>query len=246
MKISYATDIGQVRSKNEDYVATFTNQTFCQLALLADGLGAYHGGEVASKMTVEELGKLFQSTTLQTVEAAVIWLDQAIAQINHQLVQSSHDTLKYYGMATTLVGFLFLKEKVVIFHVGDSRAYEFTSDQLKLLTHDHSLVFEMYQLGYLTKTEAERHNQRNQLTRVIGCNDKIKVDYLIKPINPQALYLLCSDGLTKMLSEDQIANILNTPGSLSPKVQKLIQAAKQAGGYDNVTVLLAKAEGVKK
>src|SRR5688572_8910244 len=231
---SYKTDTGRQRTRNEDsYFARGP------LYAVADGMGGAQAGEVASRIAAEafepaERGSEAPEAFLRTVVQA------ANAQI-HSL--SVHDSSRS-GMGTTLTAALVEGDEISIGHVGDSRAYRFRDGELKLLTSDHSLVEELRRQGRLTEEEAETHPQRSIITRALGPESEVEVDTMTVSARPDDVYLICSDGLTTMVKDAKVQEILAESQSLDEATTWLVNEANEAGGRDNITVVAFRlAEG---
>ena len=228
------TDTGRRRRRNEDAF-------LCEppLFAVADGMGGAQAGEVASRLAAEslreqELGNL--SALEQTVEL--------IREANRRVYAYSSENASTRGMGTTMTVALVEGSVVTIGHVGDSRAYLLRDDQLTQLTQDHSLVAELVRSGRLSPKEAESHPRRSVITRALGTDSDVEVDVFSLRAQDGDLFLLCSDGLTSMVSDEGIARLLVTArADLDDAGKKLIAAANQAGGEDNITVVLFELEG---
>lgn len=227
------TDTGRRRRRNEDAFV-------CEppLFAVADGMGGAQAGEVASRLAAEslreqELGGL--SSPEQTVEL--------IREANRRVYAYSSENASARGMGTTMTVALVEGNVVTIGHVGDSRAYLLRDDQLTQLTQDHSLVAELVRSGRLSAKEAESHPRRSVITRALGTDSEVEVDVLSLRAQDRDVFLLCSDGLTSMVSDEEIARLLlSARDDLDDAGKKLIAAANQAGGEDNITVVLFEPE----
>lgn len=238
MEIQYGTSMGKVRSNNEDYTGYFYNQKMKPLALLADGMGGHNAGDVASKLLVEAIGELWESTDLTDSDTVSHWLEETIQLQNDRIYHLGESYESMSGMGTTIVAVAVLDQQVVIAHVGDSRVYEVVDGTLVQKTDDHSLVNELLKSGGITEEMAENHPKKNYLTRTVGMKGKIEVDTSIIHTHGTEQFLLCSDGLTNMISNDHILQLMTQQAPVGHKVQSLIEAANQAGGRDNITVLI--------
>src|SRR3954447_19923594 len=227
------TDVGRQRQVNED---NYLEQS--PLFAVADGMGGARAGEVASKVAVEKLGESgpFDGSPEQQ-------LAEVTKQANRQIYEMAQSDSALAGMGTTLTAALVTGREVAIGHVGDSRMYRYRDGELERLTHDHSLVEEFVRQGKLTPEEAEVHPQRSIITRALGPEPEVQVDTFTYPGRDGDVYLICSDGLTGMISEDQVAEILGAGGSLDDAARALIDAANEGGGRDNITVVLFRLEG---
>ena len=246
MKHAYLTSTGRVRENNEDQVGYFTNKAGIALAIVADGIGGHQGGEVASEMAVEHLGHYFSLTDFTQPEDGASWLKEHIAEENALIHKTGQQFKDLKGMGTTIVCLMFFGESYLVAHIGDSRAYLLRHGEVRQLTQDHSLVNEMVQKGEITRQEAQNHPQKNIITRTLGIEESVKLDYDIKPLEVGDLFMLSTDGLTNMVSSDQLNAVLKEDNlNLKGKCQLLIKEANQAGGTDNITVLIAENSDVE-
>jgi PPM family protein phosphatase len=229
-----ATDTGRQRRANEDSLLARS-----PLFVVADGMGGAQAGEVASRMAVESFQPGLLDASQPEVELATL-----ARAANTRIHELSHATAEHAGMGTTLTAVYVGEEEVAIAHVGDSRAYCLRDGELLRLTDDHSLVDELLRQGRLTPEEAVEHPQRSVITRALGPEDTVDVDTRSIRARPGDVYLLCSDGLTTMLSEAQIAQLLLANPRLRDAGEALIAAANAAGGRDNITVVLLRLEEV--
>jgi len=227
-------DTGRQRRANEDSLLARA-----PLFVVADGMGGAQAGEVASRIAVESFQPGLDDA--RPPEQALADLARAANARIHEL---SHSTAEHAGMGTTLTAVYVGEEEVAIAHVGDSRAYCLRDGELLRLTDDHSLVDELMRQGRLTPEEAVEHPQRSVITRALGPEGAVEVDTRSFRARPGDVYLLCSDGLTTMLSEQQVAAVLLTHPRLHDAGESLIAAANDAGGRDNITVLLMRLEEV--
>ena len=243
MEVYFQSDIGKRRKSNQDYTATFTNQKNQLLALLADGLGGHQAGDIASRQAVEEIGIAWEATTIDDSEKAVQWFLQHIQQTNQRIFEKGQSQPTLSGMGTTLEVVTLLDNHLALAHVGDSRIYLFREQRLIALTEDHSLVNALLKSGEITQEMAQNHPRKNIITRSLGMPGSLEVDVAIHKIQDHDQLLLCSDGLTNMVSEPKIAQILLEAASLQDASQRLIEEANAKGGLDNITVLLIDVGG---
>ncbi len=228
------TDTGRQRRANED-----SHLARAPLFVVADGMGGAQAGEVASRIAVESFeGGLHGAAEPETA------LAQLAREANARIHELSHSHAEQAGMGTTLTAFYVGEHEVSIAHVGDSRAYRLRDAELTRLTEDHSLVDELLRQGRLTPEEALEHPQRSVITRALGPEGFVEVDTRSYTAHDGDVYLLCSDGLTTMLAEERLAELLlaYVPASLREAGEALIAAANEAGGRDNITVLLLRVE----
>lgn len=226
------TDTGRQRPHNEDsFVARVP------LFAVADGMGGAQAGEDASRMAVEVLHEGLGEGTGTVAER----LTDQVAEANRRIHDLAQSDQRRAGMGTTLTAAYVDTGSLVVVHVGDSRLYRLRGGRLDRLTQDHSLVEELVRQGRLTPEEAAEHPQRSIITRALGPESEVAIDSEVLPVENGDLYMVCSDGLTAMLSEDHIHDLLlvdDGTGSLTARVDALVDAANEAGGRDNITVLL--------
>lgn len=228
------TDVGRVRKANED--SYFVRSP---LFVVADGMGGAQAGEVASKIAAESF-----SVELDETIAPEPRMKNVVRKANSEIHSKSRADQSLSGMGTTLTAVLLGDDEITIAHVGDSRAYRLRDGELERLTRDHSLVGEMVRRGAITEEEAEVHPQRSILTRALGPEAEVEIDTLSHAVRDGDIYMLCSDGLTGMVSEAAIAEVLGTGESMRTAGEELIRRANLAGGVDNITVVAFKVEGI--
>jgi protein phosphatase len=222
------TDTGRQRHANED--AYFARSP---VYAVADGMGGAHGGEVAARIAAEAF-----ETQLGDSGNAEERLSRVANEANRRIFELARADSSRSGMGTTLTGALVSDQEVSIVHVGDSRAYLLRDGELRQLTRDHSLVEELRRQGRLTSEEAEEHPQRSVITRALGPDAEVDVDLHSHQVKSGDVFLLCSDGLTSMVREERVQEILIESGSLKTAVDALINEANRRGGRDNITVVL--------
>ena len=251
-KIDFAelTDTGRVREHNEDAIGSNPD---IGLMVLADGMGGYNAGEVASGIAVqivtelaseaadrEELSDIDQHSGLMRQS---IILRDAVYRANKIIYQTAQSQTDCEGMGTTIVACMFYDDRVSIAHVGDSRAYRLRGEQFEQLTLDHSLLQELVDRGFYSHEEAQRSTNRNYVTRALGVEPAVEVEVNEHDVLPGDIYLLCSDGLPDMVEDDDIHLTINTfNASLDVVGQQLIDLANDHGGRDNVSVMLAQVK----
>jgi serine/threonine protein phosphatase PrpC len=229
VRVGAATDIGLVREGNEDaYLAEDP------LFAVADGMGGHRGGEVASRLALETLESLFKRG-----EGA---LPEQVQEANRAVFERSSSDRAVAGMGTTLTAAVVEDDRVRLAHVGDSRAYLLRDGELRMLTEDHTLVHRMVQQGEITEAEAERHPQRSVVTRALGVELSVPVDEVVVDLRPGDRLLICSDGLTSMVDDGSIARVLVDVLDPQLAAEALVRAANEAGGVDNVTVVVLAVE----
>ena len=233
VKVGAKTDVGRIRERNED--AYLINEP---LYAVADGMGGHRGGDVASSMTLEAL----QEVALPQ-QAPLGKLLEEIKKANVEVLRRGDADSDLRGMGTTLTAFLKDDDKGYIAHIGDSRAYLLRDGSVQRLTRDHTLVERMVEEGRLQPEQARNHPQQNILTRVLGVEDNVEVDDLtLDPIQPGDRILLCTDGLSHMVGDDTIEGILQEEADPQAAADRLVDAAIEAGGEDNVTVIVLDVE----
>lgn len=231
------TDTGRVRSKNQDYLYFFAEPTadLENLFFLADGMGGYRAGDYASWYVVEELVRYMREK--QGVPL-VTRFQEGIRQINGQLYQKAQSGPEYKGMGTTLVAASTEGRTLYVVNVGDSRLYLLHEKKLSQVTRDHSYVEELVARGELERGSRDYQKQKHIITRAVGAEPQVQADFFELELKPGDLVLMCSDGLSNMVSDQEIVEILMMEMSLKQKVEQLIQKANEHGGLDNIAVIL--------
>ena len=240
MKTAYQTDIGKQRSQNQDRVSVFRNQQQ-MLAVVTDGVGGNRSGDVAATIAIDQIGHDFMVAAPTTTETAQQWFQEQVLAANQLILEKSKEKSSYQGMGTTLVAALFLDDhQVVVANIGDSRGYIFHDGLLTQITVDHSLVNELVKNGDMSEAAARLSPQKNIITRAIGISPDAKIEVNTFQLGAGDQILLCTDGLSKMVTSDQLKMVLGDQSqTLGEKCQQLIDLANQAGGPDNVTVLIS-------
>jgi serine/threonine protein phosphatase PrpC len=234
------TDIGRRRYTNEDALCSDAARG---LFVVADGMGGHAAGEVASEMAVERVCANFPPRSPEDPDAARAVLVEAFGAANAEILERGELEPDMHGMGTTLTALAVSGDDVVLAHVGDSRAYLLRKDTLTQLTTDHTWVQAQVSAGLLEPEQARFHPFANIITRALGTDLQLEVETLRLPARPGDIFLLCSDGLTGMLSDTQLRDILaDEKRTLAVRARRLVQAANRAGGVDNITVVIAKAE----
>src|SRR5690625_502717 len=209
MKFSLKTHRGK-RKDNQDYAGVFFNQSDLLLAVLCDGLGGHQAGDIASEMAVSQIGNAWESTEFTARDTYLIqnWLKESINNENTRIFEAANTYADLEGMGTTLVACVILKDKALISNIGDSRAYMYADGKMEQITQDHSFVSELQRQGALTDDEASIHYNRNALTRSLGVEGEVEVDFFKKLIREIEIIMLNSDGLSNAVSEEEITQIL--------------------------------------
>jgi serine/threonine protein phosphatase PrpC len=243
MRTAYKTDIGRIRSVNEDCASVRSDMNGMTLALIADGMGGHKAGDVASQMAIDvmqqELKTVHHEMTVKQWEEALV---RAVNRANADVYGKANFQPEFLGMGTTLVTALVTRNRLTIAHIGDSRAYLVRDGRLTRVTEDHSLVNELLKSGQINEQEAHIHPRRNVLTRALGTEQNIEADIRHTEWHAGDMLLLCTDGLSNLLEEQVILQILVSDSSIEGKANLLIERALEAGGDDNVTVVLVSNE----
>jgi serine/threonine protein phosphatase PrpC len=254
VRFSGETNIGLKRAHNED---NFFLPDGERLAIVADGMGGHASGEVASKMAVETVAEHFRNTL---EDAELTWpykldgpdrydanrLTTGIKLANLRIYDKAQKEDQCHGMGTTIVATLFLDDKVLIGHVGDSRVYRFRDGQLTQLTEDHSLLNDYIRMKRLSSDDVGKFPHKNVIVRALGMKESVQVDLLTDPVRVGDTYLMCSDGLSGMVDDPGLAYILQEEQEpdLDTLCERLIHAANRNGGQDNITCVLARLEAL--
>ena len=243
------TDTGRVREHNEDTIAADPD---VGLLVLADGMGGYNAGEVASGIAVKTITNLVREglarEDLSSVDRGTglsrpsIVLRDAITRANKIIYQTARSQAECEGMGTTVVAALFYDNRISIAHVGDSRLYRQRGSQISQVTMDHSLLQELVDRGFYSPEEAQRAANKNYVTRALGVEPQVEVEVQEHPVDKGDIFILCSDGLSDMVEDEDIRLTISTFGAnLDTVAKQLIQLANENGGRDNVSVVLAQA-----
>lgn len=242
MRIYAETDIGMVRQINQDAYYISEESDYYKLCILADGMGGYTGGEIASRLAcigaAEYIKANFQEERQYTKEELMELINNAMKHTNDIVYNKSREEKELEQMGTTLEICLIYNNRVFIGHIGDSRIYRIRQGIMRKITVDHSYVQKLVKDGKITKEEALTHPKKNMLMKALGCEEAIEPDVMIKGLNPDDIILMCSDGLTNMIAEQEIYNILIE--NIENATINLIKKAKELGGYDNITVIIIK------
>ena len=244
MKTFYQTDPGKVRSHNEDSVNIVKNMNNEYLVVVADGMGGHKAGEVASSLAVNELAKRFSElSSVGTKEEAVIWLKEIIDEINVKILRYAEEHVDATGLGTTCVCSIITDDFLLFGNVGDSSGYVLKNGKLYKVTRDHTLVNILLENGELTESAAKTHPQKNVLMKALGASEEIEMDIFDVEKTLDGV-LLCSDGLTNMVSVEQMEKILGDEDlELEEQVGKMIMKANMRGGTDNITVACVRVGG---
>ena len=232
-------DIGKVRELNQDsyYISQETEEP--KLYLLADGMGGYKGGEIASKMAIDSAKKYIHNNfegIVKEKEEILKLIKNAVEYANMVVYEKSKEDKELEGMGTTLEVCLIYNNKAYIGHVGDSRIYRIRKEIIRKLTKDHSYVQQLVEDKKITREEAKTHPKKNMLTKALGCTPYVEPDLRARNFEKGDIFIICSDGLTNMVEEKRIYELVKQDVTVS--ASKLIEEANAAGGYDNITVII--------
>ncbi|RPA60714.1 Stp1/IreP family PP2C-type Ser/Thr phosphatase [Aerococcus agrisoli] len=246
MEIASKTDVGIERKQNQDQVGIFYNQDQLPILLLCDGMGGHNAGDVASEMAIFHVGHAWEETTGMDDPAMIQeWIQANVQSANAKIYEKANQYQDLAGMGTTIVAAVALEDlnQVILAHIGDSRIYMVKAGQIQQMTRDHSFVQELVDMAMITKEEAATHPQKNIVTRAVGIDPEVATDVDILDFNPGDILLMCSDGLTDMVAEDQVLAILAREYlGVAEKADTLIAKANENGGRDNVSVLIAQRD----
>ena len=236
MKSFLRTDVGLQRNINQDYVFASEKPIggLKNLFVVADGMGGHQAGDFASKYTVEILTKIVANETGGDVETII---KQAVKIANRQLIQEAAAKVEYRGMGTTLVVATIDEDKLCFANIGDSRLY-LLNDHIKQLSKDHSWVEELVRLGGINEEDAKHHPDKNIITRAIGIKEDVEVDFFEYTINKGDIILMCTDGLSNMIEDEEIFQLVKSGRDIVESTENLIKRANESGGKDNIGVIL--------
>lgn len=238
--VSYRSDVGMQRSQNQDsvYVSEDPVGKLPNLFIVADGMGGHKAGDFASRYSIEKLKECISESVYDN---RLLIVNDAIRRVNRMVYEKSVDYEEYKGMGTTLTLAYIDRYTLYTFQIGDSRLYV-SNDSIRQVTKDHSYVEEMYRQGVISRESDEYRSKKHIITRAIGGNDFVVADIYEEQLEPGDIVLLCSDGLTNMVDDEAVHNILNTKASLDDKADSLIELANKNGGPDNISVVLVAIE----
>lgn len=243
MEHFYMTDAGKVREHNEDSVTIVENNNGEYLLSVADGMGGHRGGEIASSLAITHIGTRFKSmSSVGNKEDAMNWLKEAVSEANVAIYKYTSENPESMGMGTTIVTAILTKEFLLFGNIGDSSGYVIRNKKLHKITTDHTLVNLLVKSGELTEEEAKDHPRKNVLMRALGANTTVEMDIFDVETDIDGI-LLCSDGLTNMLNDDQIEKVLNDDLKIEDIIKKLIYKSNNRGGNDNISIAYLKKVG---
>lgn len=241
MRSYSATDVGRRRKINQDSV--FASDTpvgnLPNLYIVADGMGGHNAGDFASRYTV---GAIKEFIAESGEKNPIKLIDEAIRLANKGILREASEHEELFGMGTTVVVTTVIDEYAYTANVGDSRLYLYEDGELRQVTKDHSLVEEMVRMGELTEEEARVHPDKNIITRAVGVTGDVEADFFDYRVSPDTTILMCSDGLSNMVEDEEIRTVLSKPHALADLAQELISAANENGGKDNIAVLLIRPD----
>ena len=234
-------DTGKVREMNQDYYYISTSLDEIQLYILADGMGGYNGGEIASSLAVQTSKNYIENNfkDIEKDKESIIQLvGSSIEYANMVVYEKSKENPELQGMGTTIEICLIYNNKAYIGHVGDSRIYRIRKSFIRKLTQDHSYVQKLVKEGTITKEQAAHHPQKNMLMKALGCNAFVEPDVMVKGFLKDDILIMCSDGLSNLVSQETIYEMASK--NIEQATRDLVNLANDRGGYDNVTVIVIK------
>ncbi len=236
---TFLTDRGKVRTHNEDAGGIFYNESNQLLAIIADGMGGHQAGDVASQMAINAMKERWEETKrFSSPEEVETWLKKHISEVNALIYRHAQSNKECEGMGTTIVSAVCLDEHLIIAHIGDSRCYVFRQQTIEQVTEDHSLVNALVQSGQLSKDDAATHPRRNVVLRALGSEEKVNMDVQTVPLEKGIKVLLCSDGLTDKIRDEELSEIVSEDKPIEEIGRKLIDLANERGGEDNISLIL--------
>ena len=234
-------DVGKVREMNQDYYYISNSLDEIQLYMLADGMGGYNGGEIASKLAIQS-AKNYIENNFKTIEkdkdSIIQLLASSMEYANMVVYEKSKENKELDGMGTTLEIVLIYNNKAYIGHIGDSRIYRIRKSFIRKLTQDHSYVQKLVKDGQITQEQAEHHPKKNMLMKALGCNAFVEPDVMVKGFLKDDIIVMSSDGLTNLVNQEEIYNHAKENIELATK--ELVDMANERGGYDNITLVIIK------
>lgn len=239
MRVFAKTDLGKARDVNEDFYYIASKDDEIKLYILADGMGGYNGGEIASKLATASVKNYIETNFPQIEkdkEGILKLIGSSIEYANMIVYDKAKENAELENMGTTLEVCLIYNNKAFIGHIGDSRIYRIRQEFMRKLTTDHSYVEQLVKDGTITKEEAENHPKKNMLMKALGCTPYVEPDLMVKGFLKGDTLLMCSDGLTNMVKEEEIYECVRE--DIETSCDKLVQRANEMGGYDNITVLV--------
>lgn len=240
LEIYGMTDKGMVRAQNQDAIYISENEDI-KLYIVADGMGGANAGDIASKKCIEFVKEyIFENYTEKSINDILNLLKDAIDYSNKKVYQLSITNPEYEGMGTTVITLLIVKNKLYIAHAGDSSLFRIRKNIIRKITKDHTYVQQLIDDKTITKQEAKVHPKRHMITKVLGCDEIIEPDILMKKIEDYDYIVMCTDGLTNIVSDKEIMNIVKENDNSKISCTKLIDLANERGGHDNISVIILK------
>ena len=230
------TDIGLKRKNNEDAFVVSPELDFC---LAADGMGGAAAGEIASQIFADTTQEIFSGNADRSQKEVLYRIQKAFSAANEKIIEDIIQNASHKGMGCTAELLAFSDEGFIVGHIGDSRTYRLRKGRLEQLTQDHTIVQQQFEEGLISADQIKQHPLRNVIFRAVGIKEELALDLIIGKIFEEDIFLLCSDGLTDMIPDEQILEILCSDSDIPRKAKELIKEAKVAGGIDNITVVLA-------
>ena len=232
-------DVGKIREMNQDYYYISNSLDEIQLYMLADGMGGYNGGEIASRLAIQS-AKSYIENNFKSIEkdkdSIIQLLGSSMEYANMVVYEKSKENKDLEGMGTTLEIVLIYNNKAYIGHIGDSRIYRIRKTFIRKLTQDHSYVQKLVKDGQITPEQAEHHPKKNMLMKALGCNAFVEPDVMVKGFLKDDIIVMCSDGLTNLVSQEEIYN--NAKENIEQATKDLVDMANERGGYDNITLVI--------
>jgi len=240
MKSYSATDVGRKRKINQDSIFASDKPVgnLPNLYIVADGMGGHNAGDFASRYTVNTVREYIAGSREKN---PIKLINEAIQLANKGIIREASEHKEMYGMGTTIVVTTIIDEYAYTANVGDSRLYLYDGE-LRQITRDHSLVEEMVRMGEITEEDAKTHPDRHIITRAVGATEEVNVDFFDYQMSPDCMILMCSDGLSNMVEDEEIRKIISRPSDLSEKTEELIHEANENGGKDNIAVVIVKPD----
>ena len=240
MEVGFKTDKGLRRSNNEDACYVMLRD---RVFIVADGVGGNNSGEIASRTCVDEIANYVETHDLkqmQSDEEIQDYFVECIKDVNFKILELSQRHEENWGMATTVVVVHLRGKKIYIFNVGDSRAYILRGEELRQITEDHTYVNSLVKAGVITAEEAETHENRNMITRAVGADYRVETDFFVEDVEEDDRILLCTDGLYGEIGRERLIAELREERAMTDICDELVEAAKQNGGHDNITMVVVK------
>ena len=244
MFICACSDVGKVRDINQD-AYFYLEDEILPIFIVADGMGGHKAGEVASNTAISKIVNHYNLNKEKMINEGMQipqFINEAVAIANEELIKESEIDDELKGMGTTITMCLTLDREAYIGHVGDSRAYILRDGELIQITQDHSLVGELLRTGSITKEEAMNHPKKNIIMRALGTKKDIKTDVFTKSLESEDKIVLCTDGLTNMVTDEEMLDVINSEEDVKSSCSKLVNISNKYGGIDNTTIMLIEAE----